>query len=186
MLQMEKKNNINLINNTINNNQKLNINVFLNEECKNAMNLSDFVNHIQLTLDDLDYTKNNGFVKGITNIFVKNLEELEVTKRPIHSVADSKTPQFYIKDENKWECDNKEHKLNETIDSVSKKQINQIKEWESTHPAWNQSDQGIEDYMKMVQTIMGGSNENERIQNRNQIKKELTETINVDDVDIKI
>ena len=112
MLQMEAKQKIILTNNTINNNQKLNVNVFLNEDCKNAMNLSEFVNKIQLTLDDLNYTVNNGFVKGITNIFVKNLEEMEVTERPIHSVPDSKNHQFYIKDEDDvWKCDKKEQKL---------------------------------------------------------------------------
>ena len=145
------------------------------------MNLSEFVNKIQLTLDDLDYTVNNGFVKGITNIFVKNLEEMEVTERPIHSVPDSKNHQFYIKDEDDvWKCDKKEQKLDKTIDSVSKKQINHIKEWESSHPKWNQSDEGMEEYMKMVQTIMGGCNENERQNNRNQIKKELTGSVGVE------
>lgn len=181
MLQMEANQKIILTNNTINNNQKLNINVFLNEDCKNAMNLTDFMNTIQLTLDDLNYTVNNGFVKGITNIFVKNLEEMEVTERPIHSVPDSKKPQFYIKDEDDvWKCDKKEQKLDKTIDSVSRKQINHIKEWESTHPEWNQSDQGMEEYMTMVQTIMGGTNENERQINRNQIKREIIESVVVE------
>lgn len=180
MLQMENNQKIILTNNTINNNQKLNINVFLNEDCKNAMNLSDFVNKIQLTLDDLNYTMNNGFVKGITNIFVKNLEEMEVTSRPIHSVPDNKKTQFYIKDHDTWKCDKKEQKLDNTIDSVSKKQIHQIKQWESTHPEWNKTEEGMEDYMKMVQTIMGGINENERQINRNQIKKELTESVGVE------
>ena len=72
-------NNNNIINATFNNNQKVNFNVFLNTECKDAMSINDFVNSLQLTFDDLIYTKNYGYVKGITNIFVKNLEDLDAT-----------------------------------------------------------------------------------------------------------
>lgn len=167
-----------IINNTFNN-QKVNLNLFLNHECKDAMNLTDFINKIQLTLDDLNYTKTNGYIKGITNIFVKNLEEISPCKRPIHSIQDNTSQQFYIKDQNKWECDNQEQKLDKTIDSVTKKQINKIKEWEGKHPDWNNSEAGINDYMTMVQTIMGGSTELERKNNKKIIKQELTESVNV-------
>jgi|TARA_Y100000992_G_scaffold300831_1_gene270315 hypothetical protein len=171
----------NTINQTINNNQKLNINLFLNNECKNAMNIGDFIDKIQLTLEDLMYSKQHGYIKGITNIFVKNLEDLEPTERPIHSIEDKKKRQFYVKDATGWECDKKEVKIDLAVDSVTKKQINKIKEWEATRPDWNNSDQGIEDYMKMIQTIMGGSNHQEREQNKKLIKKELTETFELND-----
>ena len=169
------------INQTINNNQKLNINVFLNNECKNAMNIGDFIDQIQLTLEDLAYSQQHGFIKGITNIFVKNLEDLEPTERPIHSVEDKTKRQFYVKDECGWECDKEEAKIDQTIDSVTKKQINKIKEWESSRPDWNTSDQGIEDYMTMIQTIMGGRTQSEREQNKKLIKKELTENIDINE-----
>ena len=111
--------------------EKLNINLFLNNECKNAMPLQDFVDKIQLTLEDLIYSQQHGYIKGITNIFVKNLEDLEPTERPIHSVQDKKKQQFYVKDGNGWECDKKENKIDQSIDSVTKKQINKIKEWDT-------------------------------------------------------
>ena len=82
-------------------NNNLTINVFLNEECKNAMNITDFVDQCKLSIDDLQYTKDNGFNKGIANIFVKKLTELPLNFRPIHC-SDTKTLQFYIKDDNSW------------------------------------------------------------------------------------
>lgn len=162
-------------NNTINNNQKLSINVFLNTQCKDAMNITDFVNQLQLTLDDLIYTKNNGYVKGITKIFVKNLEEMKPTERPIHC-SDKKRQCFYIKDEDKWERDKEHAKLDKTIDTVSRKQINQIKDWEAAHPNWNNSDAGTEEYMHMVRSVMGGQTDSEQEKNNKSIKKELTQS----------
>ena len=135
------------------------------------MNIGEFVDKIQLTLEDLIYSQQHGYIKGITNIFVKNLEDLEPTERPIHSIEDKKKRQFYVKDE----------KINQSIDSVTKKQINKIKEWESTRPDWNTTEQGIEDYMQMIQTIMGGSTQIEREKNIKLIKKELTENVDINE-----
>ena len=173
-----------ITNNNTFNNQKLNINLFLNRECKDAMNLTDFLNCIQLTLDDLNYTKDNGFIKGISNIFVRNLEGMNPCQRPIHSIQDKTSQQFYIKDENKWQCDKQEDKLDRSIDSLTKKQINMIKEWEEQHPDWNNSEGGIDEYMKMVQTIMGGSTESERRFNKKIIKQGLTGSVNVSNENI--
>ena len=181
LCELENKQQIiqNTVNQTINNNQKLNINVFLNQECKNAMTIQDFADKIQLTIDDLVYSQQHGYIKGITNIFVKNLEDLEPTERPIHSIQDKKKQQFYVKDGNGWECDKKEVKIDQSIESVTKKQINKIKEWEANNIDWNNTDQGIEDYMKMVQTIMGGSTKHEREHNKKLIKKELTLEVDI-------
>ena len=82
--------------NSNNNNNSFNINMFLNEKCKNAMNLEDFVKKIKLTLEDLNFTKENGYAKGISNIFIKNLNDMDVTERPIHC-SDQKRLQFYVK-----------------------------------------------------------------------------------------
>ena len=183
LVELEAKQQViqNTINQTIHNNQKLNINLFLNNECKNAMNIGEFVDKIQLTLEDLIYSQQHGYIKGITNIFVKNLEDLEPTERPIHSIEDKKKRQFYVKDETGWDCDKKDEKINQSIDSVTKKQINKIKEWESTRPDWNTTEQGIEDYMQMIQTIMGGSTQIEREKNIKLIKKELTENVDINE-----
>ena len=173
ILNLEKGN---IINNTVNNNQKLNINVFLNTECKDAMNMSEFIDSLKLTCDDLLYTKNNGFIQGITNIFVKNLEEMAVTTRPIHC-GDSKRQQFFIKNENKWEEDKKHEKIDKTIDSVAQKQIQQIKEWENDNPDWTKSDAGTQEYIELIQTVMSGKTEEEREKNKKNIKIGITESL---------
>jgi hypothetical protein len=172
-----------VVNNTITNNinkQEFNINVFLNQECKNAMNLKDFLQNIQLNIEDLYYTANNGFIKGITNIFIKNLEEMALNERPIHSIQDNTNHQFYIKNENKWEFDKEDNKIDQSIDCLTKRQINKIKDWESQHPNWEDTDLGIKEYMHIVQTIMGGGNENERQQNKELIKKEIVNRVKLD------
>lgn len=169
------------VGNTTNNyNNRMTINLFLNEECKNAMNLTDFVNSLQLSLDDLAYTKDNGYVKGITNIFVKNLQDLNPTERPIHC-SDRKRLQFYVKDENKWEQDNKHSKINKSIESITQKQIQKIKEWEDSHPNWNTNEQGTDSYMRMIKEIMGNS-ENQKIPKFETIKKELGDTIDLGEI----
>jgi len=168
-----------IINNTINNNQKVNINVFLNEDCKYAMNLTDFINQIQPSIDDLMYTKTNGYIKGITNIFAKNLDDIPSIERPMHYIQDKKENHIFVKEDNIWEQDSDVDKLGQSIDSVARKQINQIKEWESKNPEWNATDQGINEYMQIIQNVMGGSTECEREKNRNLIKKELSENIDI-------
>ena len=148
-------------------NNKMTINVFLNEQCKDAMNLTDFVNQLQLSIEDLNYTRENGYAKGISNIFVKHLTDLKPTERPIHC-SDKKRLQFYVKDENKWEKDFQHEKIDKTIQKISHKQIQQIKEWERQHPSWNTNDKETEMYSQMIQEVMGSTNE----KNIN-IKKEL-------------
>ena len=81
-----------------NNNNTISINLFLNENCKNAMNLTDFIQNMNVSLEDLEFSKDNGFVKGVTNIFTKQLQDLDPTERPIHC-SDKKRLQFYVKEE---------------------------------------------------------------------------------------
>ena len=112
------------IGNTYNN--AMSINIYLNEKCKDAMNLTDFVENVKVSLEDLLYTKNHGFVKGISNIFVKQLQDMEPTQRPIHC-SDKKRLQFYVKDADKWEKDKSHEKIDKTIDEITFKQIKQVK-----------------------------------------------------------
>ena len=114
-------------------NQKMTINVFLNEECKNAMNLTDFVDQFKVSLEDLQYTRDNGFAQGITNIFTKQLKDMDPTTRPIHC-SDSKRLQFYVKDENEWVKDSDGTQLDSTINKIKIKQANSLTEWELEHP----------------------------------------------------
>ena len=168
-----------VINTTIHNNQKVNLNVFLNTECKDAMNMSEFIDQLKLTCEDLLYTKDNGFAKGITNIFVKNLEEIDMTSRPIHC-SNSKKQQFFIKNENRWEEDKEHERLDSTIDSVAQKQISQIKEWEKANPNWESNEEGTQEYMRIIQSIMGGKDPGERERNKRNIKINLTDPLLVE------
>jgi len=140
-------------------NNKLTINVFLNETCQHAMNITDFVDQLHLSLDDLKYTKDNGYVKGITNIFVKNLSDLPVNSRPIHC-SDTNALEFYVKDQDKWGQDNNT-KINKSIQDITHRQIQQIKEWENEHPNWSNNEKETQMYMDTVMAVMGGLHEKE-------------------------
>jgi hypothetical protein len=161
-------------------NNNMTINVYLNEHCKNAMNITDFLKQLHISMDDLYYTKENGYVKGISNIFMKSLNTLEPTQRPIHC-SDKKRLQFYIKDEDKWEKD-KNNKIDESINFIKNKQIKQIKEWESLHPNWSQNDEGTQMYIQMIQHVMGGSNDDIIEENAKNIKKQLGNTFDIKDI----
>ena len=157
--------------NTTNNfNNKMSINIYLNEKCKNAMNLTDFVDQLNISLDDLMYTKNHGYVKGISNIFVKQLQDMKPTERPIHC-SDRKRLQFYVKDEDKWEKDN--CKINKSIEDITILQIKQIKKWEAEHPNYLKDEKLMNQWHTMIQNAMGGSDEDDREKNKDFIKKEL-------------
>ena len=109
---------------------------FLNETCKDAMNITDFVNSLKLSLNDLESVGELGYAEGISRMFVKGLNDLEVTKRPIHC-SDLKKEVLYVKDDGVWEKENNERlKIKGAISTFSKKQINSIKKWEENNPNW--------------------------------------------------
>lgn len=166
------------IGNTYNTTNKMTINVFLNEQCKDAISLDTFVQNLQLSMEDLEYTTDHGYVKGISNIFIKHLQGLKPTERPIHC-SDKKRMQFYIKEKNKWEKDDSSVRLDKSISQVSRKQIKQIKEWEEQHPNWNESDNETEMYWRMIQQVMGGKDSSEIEKNKINIKKELGNTVDL-------
>ena len=159
------------VGNTTNYN-KMTVNLFLNEKCKDAMNLTDFVESLSLTFDDVLYTKEKGYVQGIKNIFLKNLIEMEPTNRPIHC-SDQKRLSFYVKEEDQWEKDKEHSKLDRSIEKITRKQIQQIKEWEAKHPNWCESDEETQMYMDIVKKSMGGVSAEEKSKNLETIKKEL-------------
>ena len=162
------------------NNKKMTINVFLNEQCKNAMNLTDFVENVKVSLADLKYTTQHGYIKGISNIFVKNLKNLDPTERPIHC-SDRKRLQFYVKDENKWEKDSNHEKIDKSIQNIAIRQIKQVKKWERDHPNYLTDDKLLIEWHTMIQQIMGGGEDTERGRNNEQIKKSLGTTIELKD-----
>ena len=157
------------------NNKKMTINVFLQEQCKNAMNLTDFVDNVKVSIADLMYTKEHGYIKGISNIFVKNLRDMDPTERPIHC-SDKKRLQFYVKDEDKWEKDKTHEKIDKSIQDITVKQIKSIREWEKEHPNYLTDEKLLVEWHTTVQNIMGGGEDVERNKNKEQIKKTLCTT----------
>ena len=121
-------------NTTNSHNKTFNLQFFLNETCKDAMNIMDFVDSVKLQLSDLETIGTTGFVNGISNIIIKNLKDLDVTKRPLHC-TDSKREVLYVKDDNKWEKENEEKKqMRKVINKISTKNIQQIPEWVESNP----------------------------------------------------
>lgn len=168
------------ITNINNINNKLSINVFLNKHCKDAMNLTDFVENLKVNIEDLMYTKENGYAKGISNIFVKQLQDMEPTQRPIHC-SDNKRMKFYVKDDDKWNKDAANTKIDQAVLDVDRKQWRAIKEWEKTHPGYESSNALYKEYMKLVRATMGGGNKKTIEINSKQIKKELGSTVKISD-----
>jgi len=161
-----------------NNNNKISINVFLNEHCKEAISLKDFINNIKISLDDLKYTNEHGYVKGISNIFTKHLTDLEATQRPIHC-SDKKRLQFYIKDSDKWEKDQQNKKLDNSIQELTKKQIIELKQWEAIHPNYLSNNSEYIEWHNMVQNLMGGGTLKTQNKNTESIKKVISQTVDI-------
>jgi len=165
-------------------NNNVSINVFLNEHCKDAMNLTDFVNQIRITLDDLMKTRQSGYVDGIANIFIRNLRDLSDVERPIHC-SDKKRLKFYVKEDDKWDKDDGD-KMKKAIDEVAIKQVRAIKGWEDTHPGYLEDDGLIHQWRAMIQATMGGTNDDDREKNEKEICKNVGENIILKDAMEKI
>ena len=175
--------NNNTINNTNSHNKSFNLNFFLNETCKNAMNINEFVDSINLQINDLMEVGKIGYVEGISKIIVKNLNALDETIRPIHC-TDKKREIFYIKDEDKWEKeDTYKHKLKRVINKVSNQNIRLLPQYREKYPDYNNSESiHSDEHSNIVIEIMDtdiGKNEKiiKNISNATTISKELSENI---------
>jgi hypothetical protein len=155
------KDNIGTINSnntiTTNNNTKFNLNFFLNETCKDAMNLSDFVDSLQITLADLENVGKLGYAEGISRIFTRGLKQLEVNKRPIHC-SDLKRETVYVKNDNKWEKEGDQ--LKKAIKQITNKNIKLIPKWKEENPGHQQYHNNKNDeYLKIMYESMGPADE---------------------------
>jgi hypothetical protein len=150
-----------LINN-ISNNKTFNLNVFLNEQCKDAMNIMEFVDSIKLQLSDLEKIGRFGYVEGISNIITTNLKALDITQRPIHC-TDNKREVLYVKDDNKWEKEADEKiKIRKAIKNVAHKNIKMLQNFKEIHPDCLKSESKYSDqYNKIVIESFGGSGDND-------------------------
>jgi hypothetical protein len=155
-------------NNTTNN--SFNLNLFLNETCKDAMNISDFVSSIKMNLDDLEHTGRQGYIEGISKIIINNLNNLEQCFRPLHC-CDLKQKVLYIKDNNKWTKENDSKPiLTKAIKIIANENIKQIKSWKEKYPDCDKSDSNKNDlYLKIVSNSMNGLTKEESDKNINKI-----------------
>jgi len=169
------------INNTTTNNTKFNLQLFLNEQCKDALNIMDFVNSLTLKLTDLENIGKLGYSEGISKIFINGLKQLDVFKRPIHC-SDLKRETLYVKDENSWEKENDgKAKIKQAIKRIANKNIKQIPEWQKEHPqSQDTTSKKHEEYMKIVGESMGGLNVEEDEKNYNKIIKNVAKEVMID------
>jgi len=137
--------------NNINNNVNYSFNLFLNDQCKDAMNLTDFVDNIRCKLEDLEDVGRLGYVDGISKLFIENLSGMEINKRPIHC-TDLKRKSLYIKNNDEWTKDNNNVEMRKAINKVANKNMNNINKWRDANPDHHQNGSGAkqQQYIKMA------------------------------------
>ena len=167
----------NNITNTNSHNKAFNLNFFLNETCKNAMNITEFVDSIKLQLSDLENVGKIGYVEGLSKIIIKNLNALDVTERPVHC-SDSKRDTMYVKDEDKWEKENENnHKVLKAIEDIANKNSKMVKEWKSKNPECASSKSHKADVYShiMIQAVCSNNDAN-----NNKILKKIAKEVTID------
>ncbi len=175
---MKQCNNTNTTNNnTINNNNNgtinnnhFNLNFFLNEQCKDAMDINEFIDSIEVSLHDLEETSRLGYAEGISRIIVNNLKQLDIYKRPIHC-SDAKRNVLYIRNLMQWMKDTEEHKvMKKVIDRVAMKNVAKINDWKNANPGCDEYDSRKRStYLTIVQNAMSGATEEQQISNTNKV-----------------
>jgi len=183
MFEICKQNQNNYTSNNINtncHNKTFNLQFFLNETCKDAMNIMDFVESVKLQVCDLENVGKVGYIEGISNIIIKNLKALEVEKRPVHC-ADQKREVMYVKDENIWEKEDESNKkLRKAIRMIAHKNICMLKEFRDKYPDCEEYDSKKNDqYNKIVYESMGGKGDNDYEKDTKIIKK-IAKNVTID------
>jgi Txe/YoeB family toxin of Txe-Axe toxin-antitoxin module len=161
-------------------NKTFNLQFFLNETCKDAMNLTDFVNSIQFQLSDLEKMGEIGYVEGLSNIIIKNLKGLDVTQRPVHC-ADKKREVLYVKEEDKWEKENEEkEKIRKAIKRISNKNSHLLFKYKELHPDCMEYHSKYGDkYSKMMYEAYGGKGDDD-MEKENRIIKQIVKNVSID------
>jgi len=163
-------------------NKTFNLQFFLNETCKDAMNIMDFVDSIKLQLSDLESVGKLGYVEGISNIITTNLKALDVTQRPVHC-TDKKREVLYVKDEDKWEKEDEEKKkLRKAIKRVASKNQNLLPKFKEAHPDCSKASSKFSDqYNKIIVESCGGSGDND-LEKENKIIKNISKNVTIDKI----
>jgi len=164
-----------------NNNTQFNLNIFLHEKCKNAINLVDFVENLKITFDDLENVGNEGYVNGITQIFMKGLKELDLYTRPVHC-TDVKRETLYIREQNEWIREDPDLlKIKDAIKKIAFKNIQQISSWNELHPDMQVLDS--DDFklsFNIMQESLGGPLGTDIEKNNDKIVKNIAKTVYID------
>jgi hypothetical protein len=168
----------NTINNTTNNNN-FNLNVFLNEQCKDAININEFIQSLKITLEDLYFTRKNGITQGISNLMINGLKELDVCKRPIHC-TDFKRDIVYIKEHDKWEKDDNKKIMKKTIENVANKQRNKISDWVDLHPDWIEDEKLQYEYLTILNKITEPIEDDDKIEKK--IIRNIAREVQITDI----
>ena len=158
-------------------NKAFNLNFFLNETCKNAMNITEFVDSIKLQLSDLENVGKIGYVEGLSKIIIKNLNALDVTERPVHC-SDSKRDTMYVKDEDKWEKENENNeKVLKAIEDIANKNSKMVKEWKAKNPECASSKSHKADVYShiMIQAVCSNNDAN-----NNKVLKKIAKEVTID------
>jgi hypothetical protein len=165
-------------NNTTNShNKSFNLQFFLNETCKDAINITDFVNSLQLQLSDLERVGELGYVEGISKIIINNLKDLDITLRPVHC-TDKKRETIYIKDEDKWEKDEEKKKMHKFIKRVADKNARLLPNFKERYPDYNKASSIVSDqYNKILVESMGGFGDDDYEKEEKIIKRVSKEVI---------
>jgi hypothetical protein len=185
LLEVLKHGTTNISNNTNSNNKTFNLQFFLNETCKDAMNIMDFVDSIKLQLSDLENVGKLGYVEGISNIITTNLKALDITQRPIHC-TDKKRETIYIKDENKWEKeDETKKKLRKVVKRVTTKNQMLIQKFREAYPDYRKASSRYSDqYNKIIIESMGGAGDNDA-EKEDKIIRKITNVTTIDKEDLR-
>lgn len=170
-------------NNITNNNQSFNLNFFLNEQCKNAMNIDDFIQSLKLEMSDIEETGRLGYVQGISRIFMNRLNELDMYTRPLHC-TDLKRETLYIKEDDRWEKDNdNKDKLKCIVEKVAGKNYDLLPQWQEKNPSHlviNTPE--CEQFMEIACNVLGGGNEKETSKFQNQIMRNVLKEVTLDKI----
>ena len=182
MLEMASKIGTTVNNNTTNNNtNNFNLQFFLNEQCKDALNIMDFINQLKLNTTDLDMVGRVGYSEGISKLFIRGLKELDIFKRPVHC-SDLKRETLYVKDKDSWEKDSDEkNKMKTAIKYIAAKNFKQINEWREKNPESDDYDSKKHmDYHQIVIHSMGGATKEEDENNYNKIIRNVAKESVID------
>ena len=170
----------NFDNNTFNTNN-ISINLYLNEHCKNAMNLTDFVNQITVQLEDIMYQDRTSSAAGLTNIITKQLKDLAPTERPIHC-TDHRRQHFYIKEGEEWKQKSGDKEMEQSVRKIQIKQLQALKEWEDNHPNFMDDERLQKQYTKYMEKIMYGCGDQDKMsKNVKEVKKKISKDIMLKD-----